>query len=248
MRKGTKVLCSMAMIPILSSNTCAIASSTTQSTEYIMNNTHEINEILYISKQRQYENIMAAAEQKRIEDELKAQEEARLLEEQKRREQEIHRINNVKFNSYDISEISNITYEELYNVLSESHYSNMLEFYTAYVDAEQTYGVNAFALIAISGLESGWNRSSRARNGRNNIVGMAVYDDNSYGTVYNSKYDCIMDLARQLKTYYLTVGAKYYNGLSTSKVNISYSASKDWYKQVDAIGDELVAIYNRLYR
>lgn len=183
-------------------------------------------------------------EQKRIE----LEQEKQRQEEVQRQEAERQRIENVKFNSYNIGEVSNITYEELYNVLSHSHYSNFLDFYTAFVDAEKEYQVNAFALIAIAGLESGWNRSARANNGRNNIVGMGVEHDGSHGTVYNSKYECIMDLARQLRRFYLTEGAEFYNGTSTSQINIRYSSSKTWYKKVDAIGDEIVAIYHKLYR
>lgn len=171
-------------------------------------------------------------------------EQARILAEQKERE----RIDHVQFDSYDIRVPSGITYEEMANVLSHSHYSNFAELSNAFVDAERAYGVNAFALISIPGLESGWNTSDRAHNGRNNITGMGVPKNASRGTIYRSKHDCIMDLAMQLKIYYLTPGAEYYNGVSTSKVNIKYSAAPDWYKQVDSIGDELVAVYNQLYR
>lgn len=166
--------------------------------------------------------------------------------EQERRERD--RIEHVWFNSYDLRDPSGISFDEMKEVLSESHYSNFTELSDAFVGAEKEYGVNAFGLVAIAGLESGWNRSDRAKNGSNNLTGMAVYEDGSIGTQYKSKYDCIMDLARQLSIYYLTPGAEYYNGVSTSKVNIKYSASSDWHKKVDAIGDELVAIYNQKFR
>ncbi len=168
------------------------------------------------------------------------------LEEEKVKEQ--IRIKSVSFNSYDITQPSNIDYDEMKEVLSESHYANFAELSDAFVAGEKEYGVNAFALVAIAGLESGWNTSERANNGRNNIVGMAVYDDESYGSIYASKYHCIMDLAKQLKTYYLTPGAEHYNGTSTSLVNKKYSTTPTWYKEVDSIGDELVAIYNERFR
>lgn len=180
------------------------------------------------------------AKQEEIRKAQEAEERLKLIEQE--------RINNVKFNSYNLCDVSGITYEEMYEVLSHSHYSNFLAFYSAFVDAEQKYGVNAFGLIAIAGLESGWNTSPRAKNGNNNITGMDVEHDGSVGTIYSSKYDCIMDLARQLKTYYLTEGAAYHNGYSTSKVNIKYSASPTWYKKVDTIGDEVMAVYRELYQ
>lgn len=174
----------------------------------------------------------------------KKAEEQRQLELKKERE----RIDNVQFNSYDIGIPSGITHEEMANVLANSHYSNFAEFSDAFVDAERTWGINAFALVAIPGHESGWNTSDRAKNGYNNITGMDVPVNASRGTIYKSKYQCIMDLARQLRIFYLTPGAEYHNGASTSKVNIKYSADPNWYKGVDAIGDELVARYNELYR
>lgn len=155
---------------------------------------------------------------------------------------------NVKFNSYDITQISNITYDEMKEVLSESHYSNFAEISDAFVDAEKEYGINAFALVAIAGLESGWNTSERANNGRNNIVGMAVYNDDSYGSVYESKYHCIMDLANQLKDHYLNNNGMFFNGTGTKAINKKYSENSNWYKSVDSIGDELMQIYNEKFR
>ena len=176
-------------------------------------------------------------ELKRIQEEKSAAEKA-----------EKQRIANVKFDSTDIGVPSGITHEEMRAVLSESHYSNFADLADAFVDAERAYGVNAFALIAIPGLESGWNTSDRAKNGRNNIVGMNVQHNASRGSVYDSKHQCILDLARQIRKYYLTPGAEYYKGPGTKAINSNYSAAPDWYKQVDKIGDELVGIYNQRYR
>lgn len=183
-------------------------------------------------------------EEMTIKKEAEKAEQERIEQERKERE----RIEHVWFNSYNLRDISGISFDEMREVLSESHYSNFAELSDAFVLAEREYGVNAFALVAICGLESGWNRSDRAQNGSNNLTGMAVYGDDSPGTQYESKYKCIMDLARQLSTYYLTPGAEHYNGTSTSKVNKKYSASPNWYKKVDTIGDELVAIYNQRFR
>jgi len=195
-------------------------------------------------KDPRIESLMKQVEEQKRKNQIEA---ARIAEEKKqielKREQE--RIDNVQFDSYDIGVPSGITHEEMANVLKGSGFE---EFSDAFVDAERAYSVNAFALVAIPGLESGWNSSGRAKDGNNNIVGMNVPHNASRGTVYNSKYQCIMDLARQLRTYYLTPGGTYHNGVSTSKVNIKYSADPNWYKQVDKIGDELVQKYSQLYR
>jgi beta-N-acetylglucosaminidase len=88
--------------------------------------------------------------QKRKENELKLEQERKAAAEKA----EKARIANVQFDSYDIGIPSNITHEEMREVLSESHYSNFADLADAFVDAERAYGVNAFALVAIPGLES----------------------------------------------------------------------------------------------
>lgn len=181
------------------------------------------------------DKIRKFAEEKRIQEEIKKQ-------------QENERIRNVCFNSYDLTQISGITKEEMRIVLnSKEKYLGLAEFADTFVEAEQKYGVNVFALIAIPALESGWNTSRRANDGHNNIIGMAVEEDSDVGTKYSSKHDCIMDLARQLKTFYLTPGGNCYNGTSTSKVNKMYCATPDWYKRIDKIGDELAQSYHEIY-
>jgi len=171
-----------------------------------------------------------------------------LIEVVERQHEEKERRSQVGFDSYDIGIPSGITYEEIAKVLDASHHANLLKFSNAFVDAEKQCKVNAFALVAIVAAESGWDESRRANNGNNNITGMDVQFDSSKGTVYASKYECIIDLARQLRTYYLTPGACYYSGVSTSEVNKYYSADSKWYKTIDKIGDELVFEYYKLYR
>lgn len=175
------------------------------------------------------------------EEQERLEKEDRLLTEQKEQE----RIDNVQFNSYDIRIVSGITHSEMATILAGT---GLEEISDAFVDAEREYGVNAIALAAIPALESGWNNSHRAKNGSNNLIGMDVQEDSDKGTYYLSKYECIMDLARQLKTFYLTPGAMYYNGPSTSGVNVKYCASPNWYKKIDTIGDELMAKYREYYQ
>lgn len=210
-------------------------------TESILNLSNNPMDIIKDSRLSMLEKQVA---EKTAENERIAQEKTKLVAQQKERS----RIDNVKFDSYDLRVVSGITHEEMANILAHSHYANFAEFSDAFVDAERAYGVNAFALVAIPGLESGWNTSNRAKDGNNNIVGMNVPVNASRGTVYRSKYSCIMDLAMQLKNYYLIPGAEHWNGPSTSQINKKYSASSDWYKQVDSIGDELMSEYNELYK
>lgn len=160
------------------------------------------------------------------------------LEKEKERLERI-RLINVNYNSEDINQISGITEEELHDLLLAKNESSMAKLAGAFVDAENEYGINAFFLAGLAALEGGWAKSDRAIYD-NNLTGMAVFSDSSTGTIYDSKYECILDTARQLRKFYLTPGAEHYNGTSSSDIEMSYCAKKDWNEQIDKIAYGLV--------
>lgn len=63
----------------------------------------------------------------------------------------------------------------------------------AFHDCEENYGVNAFWAIGVAGQESGYGKSSMARNS-NNLFGML-------GMSFNSKYDCVDYFGRLMLKY-----------------------------------------------
>lgn len=150
----------------------------------------------------------------------------------------------VVFNEYNLSEVSNVTYEEMDKLLSDTTMSHLSK---AIVDSEKTYGVNSFLTLSIIALESSWATSTRVIES-NNLSGMAVYGDDSPGEYYNTQYECVMDTAKQLKKHYLSSDGIYYNGLSTKEVNIKYSSNKNWYNIVNEIAYEMIHKYDKLFK
>lgn len=148
----------------------------------------------------------------------------------------------VTFNENNLGEVSNITYEDMDKILSNTTMSHLSK---AIVDSEKIHGVNAFLTLSIIALESSWATSSRATSS-NNLTGMAVYGDDSPGEYYNTQYECVLDTARQLKKHYLSTDGMYYSGLSTKDVNINYSENGNWYNIVNQIAYEMINKHDKL--
>lgn len=120
---------------------------------------------------------------------------------------------------YDVNNLlspSNITAEELEAGLL----GNLPELSEAYIKAEKETGVNAIFIAAISALESGWGKSSMARN-MNNLFG--------YGKkTFETKEAGIMHVANALKNNYLTKSGPYYHGYSVDDVAVCYCPGGTW--------------------
>ena len=132
-------------------------------------------------------------------------------------EMELTRKLNVGFDPYDLTVPSNITYEELYNVLEGTGLEDIA---TSLVDSE-CYNVNSFILCSIVALESSWGKSQKALN-YNNLGGVGVYNDNTVGAIYSSRSECIFSMAEFLSRDYLSADGVYFNGYSIWDVNIKY--------------------------
>lgn len=180
-------------------------------------------------------------EQERIaEEQRKAEEERQLLA----IKQEHNRKLNVGFTPYNLLVPSGITGDEMYALLSHRGVRDVA--YTL-VEAEHTYGVNALLLAGLVCLESGWGESDRSTGWTHNMTGMNVPTDDSIGTIYESRQACVLDTARQLKKYYLTEGASYYNGVSIWNVNLRYSASDTWAPKIIEISETLLSTYRETF-
>lgn len=160
------------------------------------------------------------------------------------------RKNNVTFNLYDVTQLSGITGEELYNVLINFNGGLLAEFAWVFVDCEKIYNVNAFFIAALVAHESGWGKSDRT-NYQNNLTGYAVYSDSAEGTTFSSKEECIYETAKLLRRYYLNSDGLYYNGLSVRGVNTKYCLSKDrkttdynWSDNISSIANDFNQYYH----
>lgn len=151
---------------------------------------------------------------KEEEDRLRAIEEQRIAE--------LNRKNNVSVELDNVLLLSYITVDELIAVFNFYDYSkNMVELAPIIVEAERTYGINAFIISAIASWESNYNKSTRAIYD-NNVMGWGVYSSDSVGINATSKNENIMGACKFLKEAYLSPDGIYFNGYSTWSLNQKY--------------------------
>lgn len=110
-----------------------------------------------------------------------------------------------------------------------------------YLKAEQTYGVNAIFLMALTAQESAWGRSNRAIT-QNNLSGFEVYSAGAEGASFGSKGESIMATAELIGEKYINPNGEYYNGVSVASVNIRYCPDDGghWSSNITQIAYDLV--------
>lgn len=99
-----------------------------------------------------------------------------------------------------------------------------------FIEAQETYGIDAVFLAAIAAEESGWGRYQFRKN---NIFGFENCD-------FDSVEHCIDYAANWLRTQYLTPGALYYEGVGVADINKHYNSRKTWEDNVGAIMGQIV--------
>ncbi len=167
-------------------------------------------------------------------------------------ENDISRIKNVTYDRNNITIISNITEEEMREVLLNTMSASTMEHLAkAFVEGEKSYNVNAFTMAAIVALESGYATSRRAIED-NNLTGFEVYSDSSKGKMFNSQDESVLQTAKHLSENYLKENGKYYNGLSVDAVQVKYcpdeGKNKRWEDKVHILADRFLETYNELYK
>lgn len=188
----------------------------------------------------------------------KLQEENKKKEEEKRLAQielekaEAKRVQNVTYIRENVTEVSGITEEEMKEVLMNTTSANtMAHLAGTFVEAEQTYGVNAFFMAGVVALESGFATSRRAVED-NNLTGYEVYSTDSEGRLFPSQTESILQTARHLSKNYLTKNAPYYNGLSVDAIQIMYcpdeGQNKQWERKVDKIASKFLETYTKMFK
>lgn len=147
-------------------------------------------------------------------------------------------ISPVKFDDWNLHVPSNGTIRKLEKGLKGTGLEGLGEWY---LKAEQTYGVNAIFLMALTAQESGWGNSNRAKT-QNNLSGYAVYSSSSKGTTFSSKEESIMATAKLIAEEYINSEGAYYNGTSVADVNIKYCPDDGgyWSRSIIKIAYNLV--------
>lgn len=145
-----------------------------------------------------------------------------------------------RYDSNDLTIKSNITKEQLYNILDGTDMQQLSE---EIVSAEKEYGVNSLFLTALIAHETGYGTSRRYRED-NNVGGYEVYTVSSKGRIFDSKESSVNAVASLLSSHYLNPEGKYYNGKSSFDVNKLYCQSSpggqfEWHKTIDSIARNL---------
>jgi len=165
---------------------------------------------------------------------------------------EKNRIQGISYLREDVTVISNITEEEMKEVLINTTGSKtMAHLASAFIKAEKEYGVNAFFMAGIVALESGFATSRRAVED-NNLTGYEVYSDSSEGRLFSSHDESILHTARHLSKNYLKEDGIYYNGLSVDAIQLMYcpdeGKDKRWEEKVDYLASNFLKTYDNLFR
>ena len=99
---------------------------------------------------------------------------------------------------FDISKTNEYTTEQLEEMFRGPYYDKIRPYINTFIAAEQMYGINAFFLMCLTGLESGWFKYI---SGENNIAGW-TRNDGSFMD-FGSIEECIMHVAAGIANNYI---------------------------------------------
>lgn len=135
---------------------------------------------------------------------------------------------------------SNITVEQLQKAFKGTKMEGLEQYF---VQAENETGINAIYIAGLACHESGWNTSKFAKE-RNNLFGWQSYDSNLDATKkFDSKEQCILFVAKQIKKTYLSENGCYFSGYTISSISKRYASDKKHnekvYKNMQKIVDKI---------
>lgn len=110
---------------------------------------------------------------------------------------------------------------------------------SAFVAAENEYGVNAAFLVSMACLESHWGQSGIFA-AKNNAFGFMAYDDSTTSAAYfDSVADGVMFVSHYIAQEYLDPRGIWYEGERLRDVGIHYSSDPLWAGKIVAISHQL---------
>jgi putative cell wall-binding protein len=134
-----------------------------------------------------------------------------------------------------------VTAKKLKKLIKEQNSSTPLKDISgAFIEAQNTWGVNAIYLVAHAALESGWGKSAIAQD-KNNLFGFRAYDDNPYqhAAEFECMEDCILYVSGYIKKQYLVDGGKYFHGSDLAGMNVRYASDPMWAVKIARIIERL---------
>ena len=118
----------------------------------------------------------------------------------------------------------------------------------AFIEAQETYGVNALLLYAMACQESAWGTSGYALN-RNNLFGWNAFDsDPDRASYFDSVKDCVIQMAgANLRGYLDITDARYFSsslGNKGSGFNLMYASDPYWGMSIASIAYQIDKMTN----
>lgn len=133
------------------------------------------------------------------------------------------------YNSNNLTELSNLTQEQIHTMLEGTRLQCLSAYYYEY---EKIYKVNALFIMSLTSLESGYGTSKLART-HNNLAG---YRGSKGWTYFDSWHDCLNEVYRLISQEYLSPNGKFYSGLDIKSINSKYCGNTyQWSTDINAI-------------
>ena len=151
---------------------------------------------------------------------------------------------------YDSDNLESPSMATSYHMRKALKGTNLEDLAPYFVEAESSYGINAYFLAALVAQESSWGSSKRAVED-NNLSGFEVYTSDSRGAIFCSKRKSILKTAEILRINYLNKDGKNYHGKSAEAINTDYCLHNDtrttdysWSANINQIANSLVVKSN----
>lgn len=139
------------------------------------------------------------------------------------------------YNPYNLRELSNLTEEQIYNMLEGNPLQTLSRAYYYY---EQEFQVNVFFIIALNREESGNGQSDLAMS-HNNLGGVKDFETGGWKhfSDWGESLRYIMNLMNE---HYLTPDGEYYNGVDIWSINQKYCEGTQWAINLNNIAYEML--------
>lgn len=112
----------------------------------------------------------------------------------------------------------------------------------AFIDVENSQGINAFWGMAQAIQEVGWSGHSAIADDKHNLFGITAYDSNPYGDAsgYSSFTACVAYWGSFLKDNYLTPGGAYWVSATPAGIARHYASDPNYAAEIVSIMNILV--------
>lgn len=176
----------------------------------------------------------------------------RLIEEEKQRKLELERLaeekrlaelNAPRYNPYDLRERSNLTKEQMHQILSGTALETLVDAYYWY---EQEYNVNALFIMSLNAHESSWGTSELAMY-KNNLGGYKT-SDGSY-KYFNDWGEFLQENFRLIGEEYLNPNGLFFNGgYDIYSINPIYCPDPSDYSWSEGINKVAYELLSKIYK